>query len=70
MPIPELPLFRHRETVVTPADQNQFVTQFENTIDTLSNNVIPALNLSINDMNEQYDNIYNNLPFEPDSGYS
>ncbi len=70
MPIPALPLFRHRETVVTPADQNQFVTQFENTMDTLSNGVIPALNLSINDMNTQYNNIYNNLPFAPDSGYS
>lgn len=70
MPIPDLPLFRHRDTVVTPADQNQFVTQFENTMDTMSNDVIPALNLSINDMNTQYNNIYNNLPFAPDSGYS
>ena len=52
MPIPDLPLFRHRDTVVTPADQNQFVTQFENTMDTLSNNVIPALNLAITDINE------------------
>ena len=70
MPIPALPLFKHRDTVVTPADQNQFVTQFENTMDTMSNDVIPALNLSINDMNTQYNNIYNNLPFAPDSGYS
>lgn len=70
MPIPALPLFRHRDTVATPADQNQFVTQFENTMDTLSNDVIPALNLSINDINTQYNNIYNNLPFAPDSGYS
>lgn len=70
MPIPALPNFKHRDTVVTPADQNQFVTQFENTMDTLSNNVIPAMNTSINDMNTQYNNIYNNLPFTPDSGYS
>lgn len=70
MPIPDLPLFRHRDTVVTPADQNQFVTQFENTMDTLSNGVIPAMNTSISDMNTQYNNIYNNLPFAPDSGYS
>lgn len=51
MPIPALPLFRHRDTVVTPADQNQFVTQFENTMDTMSNDVIPALNLAITDIN-------------------
>lgn len=51
MPIPDLPLFRHRDTVVTPADQNQFVTQFENTMDTLSNDVIPVLNLAITDIN-------------------
>lgn len=51
MPIPDLPLFRHRDTVVTPADQNQFVTQFENTMDTMSNDVIPALNLAITDIN-------------------
>ena len=51
MPIPPLPLFKHRETVVTPADQNQFVTQFENTMDTMSNDVIPALNLAITDIN-------------------
>lgn len=51
MPIPDLPLFKHRDTVVTPADQNQFVTQFENTMDTLSNDVIPALNLAITDIN-------------------
>ena len=63
MPIPDLPLFKHRDTVVTPADQNQFVTQFENTMDTLSNGVIPAINLSINNMNTQYNDIYNNLPF-------
>ena len=50
MPIPPLPLFRHRDTVVTPADQNQFVTQFENTMDTLSNNVIPAMNDAITDI--------------------
>ena len=53
MPIPALPLFKHRETVVTPADQNQFVTQFENTMDTMSNDVIPALNLAITDINEK-----------------
>lgn len=53
MPIPPLPLFRHRDTVVTPADQNQFVTQFETTMDTLSNNVIPAMNDSITDINEK-----------------
>ena len=52
MPIPALPLFRHRDTVVTPADQNQFVTQFENTMDTLSNNVIPAINTAIEDINQ------------------
>ena len=51
MPIPVLPLFRHRDTVVTPADQNQFVTQFETTMDTMSNDVIPALNLAIIDIN-------------------
>lgn len=53
MPIPALPLFKHRDTVVTPADQNQFVTQFENTMDTLSNGVIPALNLAITDINDK-----------------
>ena len=53
MPIPALPLFKHRDTVVTPADQNQFVTQFENTMDTMSNDVIPALNLAITDINEK-----------------
>ncbi len=53
MPIPDLPLFRHRETVVTPTDQNQFVTQFENTMDTLSNGVIPAMNDAIVDINEK-----------------
>ena len=51
MPIPPLPLFRHRDTVVTPADQNQFVTQFETTMDTMSNDVIPAINLAITDIN-------------------
>lgn len=51
MPIPPLPLFKHRDTVVTRADQNQFVTQFENTMDTMSNDVIPALNLAITDIN-------------------
>ena len=51
MPIPDLPLFKHRDTVVTPADQNQFVTQFENTMDTLSNSVIPAMNDAIVDIN-------------------
>lgn len=51
MPIPDLPLFKHRDTVVTPADQNQFVTQFETTMDTMSNDVIPALNLAITDIN-------------------
>lgn len=51
MPIPALPLFKHRETVVTPADQNQFVTQFETTMDTMSNDVIPAINLAITDIN-------------------
>ncbi len=51
MAIPTLPLFRHRDTVVTPADQNQFVAQFENTMDTLSNGVIPAINLAITDIN-------------------
>lgn len=53
MPIPALPLFKHRDTVVTPADQNQFVTQFETTMDTMSNDVIPALNLAITDINEK-----------------
>ena len=53
MPIPPLPLFKHRDTVVTPADQNQFVTQFETTMDTMSNDVIPALNLAITDINEK-----------------
>ena len=52
MPIPALPLFKHRDTVVTPADQNQFVTQFENTMDTMSNDVIPAMNDAIEDINE------------------
>ena len=51
MPIPALPLFKHRDTVVTPADQNQFVTQFETTMDTMSNDVIPAINLAITDIN-------------------
>ena len=51
MPIPPLPLFRHRDTVVTPADQNLFVTQFETTMDTMSNNVIPAMNDAITDIN-------------------
>ena len=51
MPIPDLPLFKHRDTVVTPADQNQFVTQFENTMDTMSNDVIPAINDAITDIN-------------------
>ena len=51
MPIPALPLFKHRDTVITPADQNQFVTQFENTMDTMSNDVIPAINLAITDIN-------------------
>lgn len=53
MPIPDLPLFKHRDTVVTPADQNQFVTQFETTMDTMSNDVIPAINLAITDINEK-----------------
>lgn len=53
MPIPDLPLFRHRDTVATPADQNQFVTQFENTMDTMSNDVIPAINDAITDINEK-----------------
>lgn len=52
MPIPALPLFKHRDTVITPADQNQFVTQFENTMDTLSNGVIPAMNTTIQDINQ------------------
>jgi hypothetical protein len=51
MTIPALPLFKHRDTVVTPADQNQFVTQFENTMDTMSNDVIPAMNNAITDVN-------------------
>ena len=51
MPIPALPLFRHRDTVITPADQNQFVTQFETTMDTMSNDVIPAMNDAITDIN-------------------
>ena len=51
MPIPNLPLFKHRDTVITPADQNQFVTQFENTMDTLSKGVIPAMNDAITDVN-------------------
>ena len=51
MPIPDLPLFRHRDTVITSADQNQFVTQFENTMDTMSNNVIPSMNDAIVDIN-------------------
>ena len=50
MPIPALPLFKHRDTVVTPADQNQFVAQFETTMDTLSINVIPAINLATTDI--------------------
>ena len=50
-PIPALPLFKHRDTVVTPADQNQFVTQFETTMDTMSNDVIPAINDAITDIN-------------------
>ena len=52
MPIPALPLFKHRDTVVTPADQNLFVTQFENTMDTMSNDVIPAMNTAIQDINQ------------------
>lgn len=52
MPIPALPLFKHRDTVITPADQNQFVTQFENTMDTMSNYVIPAINTTIQDINQ------------------
>ena len=51
MPIPALPLFKHRDTVVTPADQNQFVTQFETTMDTMSNDVIPSMNDAIIDIN-------------------
>lgn len=51
MPIPALPLFRHRDTVITPADQNQFVAQFETTMDTMSNYVIPAINTAIQDIN-------------------
>lgn len=51
MPIPDLPLFKHRDTVVTPSDQNQFVTQFETTMDTMSNDVIPAINDAITDIN-------------------
>ncbi len=53
MPIPDLPLFKHRDTVVTPADQNQFVTQFENTMDTMSYDVIPAINDAITDINSK-----------------
>lgn len=52
MPIPALPLFKHRDTVITPADQNLFVTQFENTMDTMSNGVIPAINTTIQDINQ------------------
>ena len=64
MPIPALPLFKHRDTVVTPADQNQFVTQFENTMDTLSNGVIPAINTAIQEIIEIGQNAINAISLD------
>ena len=42
--ISDIPLLKHRDTVVSLADQDEFVSKFEATMDTLSNNTVVELN--------------------------
>jgi hypothetical protein len=46
-----IPLLKHRSTVVTLADQDEFVTKYEATNDHLSNNTVVEVNDICNEMN-------------------
>jgi len=45
-----IPLLKHRNTVVTLADQNEFVTKYEATNDHLSNNTVVEVNAICNEI--------------------
>ncbi len=49
--ITDIPLLRHRDTVSTPADQDDFVTKYEATNDHLSNNTVEEMNDVGSEMN-------------------
>ena len=45
-----IPLLKHRNTVVTLADQDEFVTKYEATNDHLSNNTVVEVNAICNEI--------------------
>ena len=45
-----IPLLKHRNTVVTLSDQNEFVTKYEATNDHLSNNTVVEVNAICNEI--------------------
>lgn len=49
--VSSIPLLRHRDTVQTPEDQNDFVTKYEITNDHLSNNTVSEINNIGSEMN-------------------
>jgi len=51
MPISNIPLLRHRDTVSTLGDQDDFVTKYEATNDHLSQVFVSEMNATIADMN-------------------
>lgn len=65
--IADIPLLRHRDTVSTPADQDDFVAKYEATNDHLSNNTVPEINTQKDEQNTLADwmettatEVYNN----------
>lgn len=51
MAISQIPLLKHRYTVITPADQDEFVVKYEATNDHLSNTFVPEMNSAISTIN-------------------
>lgn len=60
MAISNIPPLRHRNTVSTPADQDDFVSKYELTNDHLSNTFVPEMNSAISTINSQTVTVANN----------
>jgi len=58
--IRDVSLLKHRDTVLTPADQDEFVTKFETTMDELSEQLVTDINDVSGEMNVVADEVNTN----------
>lgn len=68
-----IPLLRHRDTVVTIADQDDFVTKYEATNDALATDTVPDINTLVSQFNvlaQEINVIYQSIAAASGTGYS